>query len=162
MIKLNTESATICCSDLVYFSTLTTNVYKILYATWWLNVMFRRIERYFTTPSCLFNLYVPFHGGFNLICDCFYFSLLLFGWINDALLWLLSWRRSDIALLYNDRNILENHHVSAVFRLIKEDEDCNILSSLKPNEYKSETFIHVLNYSCIKRIFYSCKCASIW
>jgi hypothetical protein len=38
-------------------------------------------------------------------------------------------------LLYNDRAVLENHHVSAAFRLMK-DDDHNILSSLKKEEYR--------------------------
>lgn len=43
---------------------------------------------------------------------------------------------SEVALLYNDRAVLENHHVSAAFRLMKEDDN-NILSSLKKEEYRS-------------------------
>ncbi|XP_060666574.1 dual specificity calcium/calmodulin-dependent 3',5'-cyclic nucleotide phosphodiesterase 1 isoform X5 [Drosophila nasuta] len=42
---------------------------------------------------------------------------------------------SETALLYNDRAVLENHHVSASFRLMKED-DANILSHLSREEYK--------------------------
>ncbi len=43
--------------------------------------------------------------------------------------------RSDITMLYNDRNVLESHHISAAFRLMKEDE-YNILSNLKREEYR--------------------------
>lgn len=43
--------------------------------------------------------------------------------------------RSDMALLYNDKAVLENHHVSAAFRLMKED-DCNILSNLRREDHK--------------------------
>ncbi|ELU10052.1 hypothetical protein CAPTEDRAFT_103680 [Capitella teleta] len=42
---------------------------------------------------------------------------------------------SEVALLYNDRAVLENHHVSAAFRLMK-DDDHNILTSLKKEEYR--------------------------
>uniref|UniRef100_A0A0R3RR36 Phosphodiesterase n=1 Tax=Elaeophora elaphi TaxID=1147741 RepID=A0A0R3RR36_9BILA len=42
---------------------------------------------------------------------------------------------SHYALLYNDRNVLENHHVSASFRLLKED-DKNILKRLSREEYR--------------------------
>lgn len=42
---------------------------------------------------------------------------------------------SDLALIYNDRAVLENYHSSAVFRLMK-DEGCSIISSLKKDEYK--------------------------
>jgi len=43
--------------------------------------------------------------------------------------------RSDVALLYNDKAVLENHHLSASFRLLKEDE-LNITSTLKTEEYR--------------------------
>lgn len=43
--------------------------------------------------------------------------------------------RSDVALIYNDRAVLENHHVSAGFRLMRID-DYNILSEFSADEYK--------------------------
>ncbi|KAE9418031.1 hypothetical protein Angca_008205 [Angiostrongylus cantonensis] len=42
---------------------------------------------------------------------------------------------SNFALLYNDRSVLENHHVSACFRLLKE-EDKNIFSHLTRDEFR--------------------------
>ncbi|GIX92400.1 hypothetical protein CEXT_787841 [Caerostris extrusa] len=42
---------------------------------------------------------------------------------------------SETALLYNDRAVLENLHVSAAFRVMRE-EDCNILSHLSTEEYR--------------------------
>ncbi|CAG0884837.1 unnamed protein product [Darwinula stevensoni] len=42
---------------------------------------------------------------------------------------------SSVALLYNDRAVLENHHASAMFRLLKEEE-CNVLRSLTKEEYR--------------------------
>jgi hypothetical protein len=42
---------------------------------------------------------------------------------------------SDTALLYNDRAVLENHHISAAFKVLKED-DCNILQNLSRDEYR--------------------------
>uniref|UniRef100_A0A1I8J257 Phosphodiesterase n=1 Tax=Macrostomum lignano TaxID=282301 RepID=A0A1I8J257_9PLAT len=42
---------------------------------------------------------------------------------------------SELALLYNDKGVLENHHASAVFRLMKLDE-FNIISGLSREEYK--------------------------
>jgi len=39
-------------------------------------------------------------------------------------------------LVYNDRSVLENFHVSAVFRLLR-DDDYNVLSSLKSDEFRS-------------------------
>ncbi|XP_044012728.1 calcium/calmodulin-dependent 3',5'-cyclic nucleotide phosphodiesterase 1-like isoform X2 [Aphidius gifuensis] len=42
---------------------------------------------------------------------------------------------SESALLYNDRAVLENHHLSSSFRILKE-EDCNILNNLSKEEYR--------------------------
>uniref|UniRef100_A0A182WGB1 Phosphodiesterase n=1 Tax=Anopheles minimus TaxID=112268 RepID=A0A182WGB1_9DIPT len=42
---------------------------------------------------------------------------------------------SDTAMLYNDRAVLENHHISAAFRVLKED-DCNVLQNLSRDEYR--------------------------
>ncbi|UJR26378.1 hypothetical protein I4U23_007710 [Adineta vaga] len=44
--------------------------------------------------------------------------------------------RSDVALTYNDRAVLENHHVSAAFRLMRVD-DYNIISEFTADEYKN-------------------------
>jgi len=44
--------------------------------------------------------------------------------------------RSDVALIYNDRAVLENHHVSAAFRLMRID-DYNIVSEFTSDEYKN-------------------------
>ncbi|CAB3408849.1 unnamed protein product [Caenorhabditis bovis] len=43
--------------------------------------------------------------------------------------------QSHFAMLYNDRSVLENHHVSSCFRLMKED-DKNIVAQLSKDEYK--------------------------
>nr|XP_006819270.1 PREDICTED: calcium/calmodulin-dependent 3',5'-cyclic nucleotide phosphodiesterase 1C-like [Saccoglossus kowalevskii] len=43
--------------------------------------------------------------------------------------------RSETALLYNDRAVLENHHISGSFRVMLED-DKNILSNLSRDEYR--------------------------
>ncbi|KAK2587026.1 hypothetical protein KPH14_010987 [Odynerus spinipes] len=42
---------------------------------------------------------------------------------------------SDTALLYNDRAVLENHHISASFRILRDDE-CNILQNLSREEFR--------------------------
>ncbi|KAK3748126.1 hypothetical protein RRG08_005917 [Elysia crispata] len=42
---------------------------------------------------------------------------------------------SEVALLYNDRSVLENHHISAAFRLVREEEH-NILCNLGKEEYR--------------------------
>uniref|UniRef100_A0A670Y2L8 Phosphodiesterase n=1 Tax=Pseudonaja textilis TaxID=8673 RepID=A0A670Y2L8_PSETE len=43
--------------------------------------------------------------------------------------------RSKAALLYNDRSVLENHHLSAAFRLLQ-DKDTNILGNLTKDEWR--------------------------
>ncbi|XP_075385573.1 dual specificity calcium/calmodulin-dependent 3',5'-cyclic nucleotide phosphodiesterase 1A [Tenrec ecaudatus] len=43
--------------------------------------------------------------------------------------------RSDVALLYNDRSVLENHHVSAAYRLMQ-DEEMNILANLSKDDWR--------------------------
>ncbi|XP_014428353.2 dual specificity calcium/calmodulin-dependent 3',5'-cyclic nucleotide phosphodiesterase 1A isoform X2 [Pelodiscus sinensis] len=43
--------------------------------------------------------------------------------------------RSDVAILYNDRSVLENHHVSAAYRLMQE-EDMNILANLSKDDWR--------------------------
>jgi GAF domain-containing protein len=41
----------------------------------------------------------------------------------------------DLALVYNDRSVLENMHASKTFRLLQ-DEKCNVLSGLSKDEFK--------------------------
>ncbi|XP_051937969.1 dual specificity calcium/calmodulin-dependent 3',5'-cyclic nucleotide phosphodiesterase 1A isoform X2 [Hippocampus zosterae] len=43
--------------------------------------------------------------------------------------------RSEVAILYNDRSVLENHHVSAAYRLMAED-DTNILVNLNKDDWR--------------------------
>ncbi|XP_053126033.1 dual specificity calcium/calmodulin-dependent 3',5'-cyclic nucleotide phosphodiesterase 1A isoform X2 [Hemicordylus capensis] len=43
--------------------------------------------------------------------------------------------RSDVATLYNDRSVLENHHVSAAYRIMQEEE-MNILVNLNKEEWR--------------------------
>ncbi|NXX23848.1 PDE1A phosphodiesterase, partial [Podargus strigoides] len=42
--------------------------------------------------------------------------------------------RSDVAILYNDHSVLENHHVSAAYRLMQEEE-MNVLANLTKDEW---------------------------
>lgn len=43
--------------------------------------------------------------------------------------------RSETALIYNDRSVLENHHISSAFRVMQRD-DCNVLANLSREEYR--------------------------
>uniref|UniRef100_A0A8C4HJ92 Phosphodiesterase n=1 Tax=Dicentrarchus labrax TaxID=13489 RepID=A0A8C4HJ92_DICLA len=44
--------------------------------------------------------------------------------------------RSDTAMLYNDRAVLENHHVSAAYRLLQDDDEMNIFSNLSKDDWR--------------------------
>ncbi|KAJ8276921.1 hypothetical protein GJAV_G00069390 [Gymnothorax javanicus] len=44
--------------------------------------------------------------------------------------------RSDSAILYNDRAVQENHHVSAAYRLLQDDEEMNILYNLSKDDWR--------------------------
>ncbi|CAB1457190.1 unnamed protein product [Pleuronectes platessa] len=43
--------------------------------------------------------------------------------------------RSEVAIFYNDRSVLENHHISAAYRLMAE-EDMNILINLNKDDWR--------------------------
>ena len=61
--------------------------------------------------------------------------------------------RSDVALIYNDRAVLENHHVSAAFRLMR-IEDYNILAEFTVDEYKwAETIQSAMELLSVGRNF---------
>ncbi|MGH0165698.1 UNVERIFIED_CONTAM: hypothetical protein FKN15_049837 [Acipenser sinensis] len=49
--------------------------------------------------------------------------------------------RSDSAILYNDRAVLENHHVSAAYRLLQDDEEMNIFYNLSKDDWRSDSAI---------------------
>ena len=53
------------------------------------------------------------------------------GAVGHDELWLC---RSECAILYNDRSVLENHHISSVFRLMQDDE-MNIFINLTKDEF---------------------------
>lgn len=65
--------------------------------------------------------------------DCTLASLL---YDRPALMLHLS-LRSEVAILYNDRSVLENHHVSAAYRLMA-DEDMNIFVNLNKDDWRWE------------------------
>lgn len=48
--------------------------------------------------------------------------------------------RSDTAMLYNDRAVLENHHVSAAYRLLQNDDEMNIFSNLSKDDWRWDHF----------------------
>ncbi|KAK1885444.1 Calcium/calmodulin-dependent 3'5'-cyclic nucleotide phosphodiesterase 1C [Dissostichus eleginoides] len=44
--------------------------------------------------------------------------------------------RSDTAMLYNDRAVLENYHVSAAYRLLQSGDDMNIFTNLSKEDWR--------------------------
>lgn len=54
------------------------------------------------------------------------------GWNNTF----LTETQHEWALRYNDVSVCENHHVAAVFQMIKENRDCNIFEHMSSSEYK--------------------------
>lgn len=44
--------------------------------------------------------------------------------------------RHEKAILYNDRSVLESHHVAATFRIICTDPKCNIFENLSADEWR--------------------------
>lgn len=57
-------------------------------------------------------------------------------WIERATIHLLYCLRSGTAILYNDRAVLENHHVSAAYRLLQDDDEMNILHNLSKDDWR--------------------------
>lgn len=43
--------------------------------------------------------------------------------------------KSELALLYNDQSVLENHHISTAFRIMR-DSDKNITQNLDDNQWR--------------------------
>ncbi len=43
---------------------------------------------------------------------------------------------SKFAMLYNDKSVLENYHVSSTFQLMVDDPELNILQAITKQEYK--------------------------
>lgn len=39
-------------------------------------------------------------------------------------------------MLYNDRAVLENHHVSAAYRLLQSGDEMNILANLSKEDWR--------------------------
>ncbi|KAM8880574.1 dual specificity calcium/calmodulin-dependent 3',5'-cyclic nucleotide phosphodiesterase 1A [Synchiropus picturatus] len=44
--------------------------------------------------------------------------------------------RSDTAMLYNDRAVLENHHISAAYRLMQSEGEHNIFANLSKDDWR--------------------------
>ena len=77
--------------------------------------------------------------GFLLILLCLVTWVFLIDthevWRNPLVGILFLFLRSDVAILYNDRSVLENHHVSAAYRLMQEEE-MNVLINLSKDDWR--------------------------
>lgn len=72
------------------------------------------------------------------------------------LTWFPPISRSDISLLYNDHAVLENHHVSAVYRLLQSNDETNILSNLSKDDWRWDKRIWFFSLHVYMFIIYSC------
>ena len=52
--------------------------------------------------------------------------------------------KSRLAMIYNDRSVLENHHLSVAFRLLQ-NPDIDILLGLEPDEFKVNMIFSPVN-----------------
>ena len=44
--------------------------------------------------------------------------------------------RSNLAILYNDRSVLENHHVAASFKMLQDNKGSNIVAELTRDQFE--------------------------
>jgi cAMP-specific phosphodiesterase 4 len=65
-------------------------------------------------------------------------------------------RRSDLAILYNDQSVLENHHVSLAFQLMKSTKEVDIFRRFSNARFKSirETIISLVLATDMKSHFH--------
>ena len=47
------------------------------------------------------------------------------------------------AILYNDRSILENHHVSAAFKMLQDNKGSNIVSELTRDQFEVKNTVKI-------------------
>lgn len=52
--------------------------------------------------------------------------------------------KSRLAMIYNDRSVLENHHLSVAFRLLQ-NPDIDILLGLEADEFKVDIILTRVN-----------------
>ena len=53
--------------------------------------------------------------------------------INFSLFYICYFSGSDLALMYNDESVLENHHLAVAFKLLQ-NQGCDILASLSAKQ----------------------------
>ena len=63
---------------------------------------------------------------------------------------------SELALIYNDESVLENHHLAVAFKLIQ-DHECDILASLsKKQRHSVRKMVRYIIYVALARLTLSC------
>jgi 3'5'-cyclic nucleotide phosphodiesterase len=65
---------------------------------------------------------------------------------------------SDLALMYNDESVLENHHLAVAFKLMQESE-CDILCNLptKSRQTIRRMIIDIVRFLLILLLSFCCK-----
>lgn len=70
---------------------------------------------------------------------------MIYFFVYWQVIWLLFFdSRSEFALLYNDKAVLENHHICASFRIMRSEES-NILNHLSREEYRYATVTNIMS-----------------
>ena len=67
---------------------------------------------------------------------------------------------SELALMYNDSSVLENHHLAVGFKLLQE-ENCDIFQNLTKKQRQSLRKM-VIDIVSSDRIHPWCSCANGW
>ena len=66
---------------------------------------------------------------------------------------------SELALIYNDESVLENHHLAVAFKLIQ-DHECDILASLsKKQRHSVRKMVRYIIFVALARLTLSCATA---
>ena len=63
---------------------------------------------------------------------------------------------SDLALMYNDESVLENHHLAVSFKLLQK-KNCNIFMNLQKKQMQTLRkmvidMVRIINQTCISKL----------
>jgi len=76
------------------------------------------------------NFYVPFrHDQFPIAENCINFPLSL-SFHETQIIYKTIIKGSELAIMYNDESVLENHHLAVAFKLLQ-NEECDIFQNLQ-------------------------------
>ena len=75
--------------------------------------------------------------------------------IQIFILWvLILFLDSEMAIIYNDESVLENHHLAVAFQLLQH-EDCDIFQNLSKKERQ---LLRKMSIEMVCLLFIFCKC----